>query len=295
MRGVATVTHPVPGKVSPVKANSYIVAPVFKALKVLDFIAGQTQGASLTAVAASLRLPKTTAYRYLMTLSAAGYLDHDAAEDLYQVGACFRQLARADTSVQRLRTVALPMMTRLGDQFGETVNLSIRQGDKIIYIEMVESRWSLRTQVRIGDSDPVHSTALGKAILAFLPPAECAALLGGELPAITPRTMTDPEALAQELKSISTRGYATEIGENEQGAMCIGVPILDQTGRPIAALSASGPETRITEEAAAAIGEALLRAAAQISSALASRMSVEAARPAGPSTPSQKRRSRRAT
>ena len=108
--------------------NPYVVQPVFKALKVLEYVARQGHDVTLTEVASELALPKTTAFRYLQTLTVAAFLSHDQAHDRYGLGSRFHALANADTSLRRLRDVAHPMMEDLGRSFNETINLGVLDG-----------------------------------------------------------------------------------------------------------------------------------------------------------------------
>lgn len=247
------------------KAPSYIVQPVSKALRVLVHVAEQGHGVPLAEVAAELRLPKTTVFRYLQTLSEAGFLHHDRGLDQYSLGHRFRALARVDTGLQLLRDRARVEMEELRRTFNETINLAILVDGHVVYIDMVESGHALRMQTRIGDRDPVHSTALGKAMLAFMPQAECAALIRRSLRARTARTVTDHPSLLRQIAKARRLGYATETGENEDGAMCIGAAILDAAQRPLAAMSLSAPEKRMTREVTASAAAALCAAAQRIS------------------------------
>lgn len=245
--------------------GGYIVQPVSKALRVLVYVAEQGHGVPLTEIAAEVRLPKTTVFRYLQTLAAAEFLYHDTGSDHYTVGHRFRALARADTSLQRLRDLARPEMAELGRAFNETINLGILVDGHVVYIDMVESSHALRMQTRIGDRDPVHSTSLGKAILAFLPERACTALIRRSLRARTARTVIDQPTLLRQLAKARRLGYAIETGENEDGAMCIGAPILDASLRSLAAVSLSAPEKRMTREVTANAAAALCAATRRIS------------------------------
>ena len=122
-------------------------------------------------------------------------------------------------------------MAELGRVFNETINLGILDDGQIVYIDMIEANRALRMQARIGDRHPIHSTSLGKAMLAFLPPAERQTLLEGSLKAITMRTVTSSAVLRRQIEDVRRKGYAVEVGENEEGSMCIGVPIMDEDGR----------------------------------------------------------------
>ena len=238
----------------------YIVQPVMKALRVLELVASKGHDVSLTEISVELRLPKTTVFRYLQTLSAASFLRHDPQNDRYGIGVKFRTLARIDKSIHGLRSVARPHMQELVRVFNETINLAIVVDAHVVYVEMFEANRALRMQARIGDRHPLHSTALGKAILAFLPDEERKPLEANPLDYITTRTVTDRRALAKQTKDIRRRGYAIEIGENEEGSMCIGAPILDERAYPVAALSLSAPERRmnsaVTSEAIAMLCQA---------------------------------------
>jgi DNA-binding IclR family transcriptional regulator len=223
-------------------------------------VAGKGHEVTLTEVASELKLPKTTVFRYLQTLTAASFLRHDPARDRYGVGLRFHALAKADKGLQNLRSLAQPLMVELGRRFNETINLAILADGHIVYIEMIEANRALRMQARIGDRHPLHSTSLGKAILAFLPDAEQTSLLDETLPEMTFKTVTNRRLLRRQIDDVRRRGYAIEIGENEEGSMCIGVPILDEKGLPLAAMSLAAPERRmtpaITDEAIAGLREA---------------------------------------
>lgn len=245
--------------------SSYIVQPVLKALKVLEHVAEQGHDSTLTEIATALKLPKTTAFRYLQTLAAASFLQHDSRRDRYGIGHRFRALATADTSIQRLRSLAQPEMAELHRLFNETVNLGIVAEGCVTYIDIIEANRALRMQARIGDRDPVHSTALGKAMAAFWPEEKREALLDGSLKEMTHRTITDRRVLRRQIDEVRRRGYALESGENEDGSMCIGVPILDGCGHALAALSLSAPERRMIPAVADAAISALLAASARLS------------------------------
>jgi IclR family KDG regulon transcriptional repressor len=250
--------------------DRYIVGPVLKALTVLDAIAQKGHPASLTTIAKEVGLPKTSVFRYLRTLSAAGFLNYDATSDRYSVGIRFRALATADKSIQRLRDCALPALTAINREFNETTNLAVLADNQIVYIDILESTRALRMQARIGGRDPVHSTALGKAILSQLPPDARAKFLSDMLPQRTLRTTTELKQLERQLIDAARSGVAVEIGENEEGSMCIGAAILDETGYPVGAISVSAPERRVTSEVLPRLIASLQAATTEISQRLCS-------------------------
>jgi IclR family transcriptional regulator, KDG regulon repressor len=241
-----------------VRRSSYVVAPILKAMKVLEFVAESGRAVSLTEVAKAVGIPKTTVFRYLHTLSAATFLQHNIHEDSYELGSRFRALARADSSLHRLREVAVPVMRELIRQFNETINLAIETGGEMVYIEVIESTRALRIGARIGSREPLHTTALGKAVLAYMGDDERESILRrGLSKKKTYRTIQDPKVILRQLTEVRNIGYAIDAGENEDGAICIGVPILDDLLRPVAALSLSAPERRKTESFMTNAAEAL--------------------------------------
>ena len=263
-------------------ADPYLVQPVAKALNVLAYVEDAGQEVGLSDVARALGLPKTSAFRYLYTLAAAGFVAYGSSRDRYRAGPRLHRGRESEIDVARLRELALPAMSSLRARFNETINLGVPDRDRVVYVEMIESSRALRMQARIGERHPLNSTSLGKAILAFMTETERAPMLGAPLKAMTARTTTDPLQLRRQLRDIARRGYAIEAGENEEGLMCIGVPILERGGRPVAALSLSAPEARMTRPTRLDVIAALRAAAATVSRRLGYRGDLAAHPMAGP-------------
>lgn len=245
--------------------DTYLVQPVLKALRVLEVVAEQGHDVSLATVCSLTGIPKTSAFRYLQTLVAAGFLGHDTRRDRYASGMKLSGIAKADTSLRRLREVAYPHLQELVAEFRETVNLAVPMENTIVYVDVLEVERPLRIQAQVGMRHPMHSTALGKAILAFLPPEEQAAYFSHPLTEMTGRTLLEKQAIRRQLQRAAALGYASESGENEDGAMCIGAPILDTDQRPIAAISISAPLQRSTRDLVKSAGTALIGVARTIS------------------------------
>ena len=145
------------------------------------------------------------------------------------------------------------------------MNLGVLDGGQIRYVDVRESPHRFRLAERIGGSDYLHCTALGKCHLAFLPFEETRQLLKEQgMPRQTPHTIVAVTALKAELDRVRQKGFALDAQESMEGAFCIGVPILDPAGAPIAAISISGPVTRFNESVVPVASDAMLRAVAEI-------------------------------
>ena len=148
----------------------------------------------------------------------------------------------------------------------ETAHLCILEAARVIYIDKIEPARSVRMITRIGASNPVHCTSVGKAILAFLPAERAADVVRRirfERP--TPRTIATPDALRAEMEKTRRRGYAVDDEELEEGLRCIAVPLLDAQRQPVAAVSISGPSFRVTAQKLPSIANHLLQCVRGIS------------------------------
>lgn len=229
-------------------ALKYIVHPLRKALDVLKCIGQHAESMSLKEISVRVGLPKTTVLRYLRTFESAHFVAHDTERDLYRIDTRIISLINVGTALQQLREACLPHLRSLQDRCNETVNLGVLEGSDIVYLEIIASTQLVRTQARVGGRHPVHTTALGKAILAFLPPEARAAALPRVLRRRTEKSTVERGDLVADLNRICAQGFSEDNNENENGAMCIGAPVFDSTGTVVAAFSISAPSFRISAE-----------------------------------------------
>jgi DNA-binding IclR family transcriptional regulator len=220
-----------------------------KGLLVLELLA---EHGSLTMTEIQRRggLNKTMAFRLLRSLREQGYLRHDPVTHRFSLALKLLELGGAVAAQLDIVSVGQPLIDDLRQTFQETINLGIVDDRHVVYVAMAESsRRGLRMASHVGGRDHLHSTSIGKAILAFLPEDQRDDLLL-DLPqtGLTLRTITDPARLRADLAQTQQRGYAIDDEENETGARCVGVPILDGHGLPLAGLSISGPSSRIDGE-----------------------------------------------
>jgi len=225
--------------------TKYSVQPILKALRLLDTIGARSHDMTLAELTQESGLPKTTVFRYLQTLSEAGYLRHNQQSDRYGIGPRLALFATSSREVAQLRRSVRPEMESLAADLNLTVNLAIGMGTYIVYVDIVKPRNAPHMDAHIGQQHPMHSTAVGKAIMAHLPPAERNAALDSVLAEMTARTISSPQAMRRHLQSVKQRGYALDREETETGMSCIGCPVLDATGYPIAAISLSALDARL--------------------------------------------------
>lgn len=177
---------------------------------------------ALVDVAVATELPKSSAHRYLQVLEGEGFIERDLRSARYRLGIGFMslQVGHIDRLIQRTR----PFLTRIRDQYDETVNLGILVGHQIVYLDILESPRAMRLAARKGDTEGIHSTALGKVIAARLPDRDVLELLRRTgMPKLTPRTISTPEAFLRELQRVREAGYAIDDRENEEEGRCVAV------------------------------------------------------------------------
>ena len=159
-------------------------------------------------------------------------------------------------------------MAELSQLSNETCHLGVRDGDCVLYIDKVESPHSLRMVSRVGGTNPLHCTGIGKAILAWLPPDELDEYCSRPLERRTANTIVAPEILRAELQRTRDRGYAVDDIENEIGVRCVGAPIFDHDGDLVGAVSLAGPTLRMTWERVEQLTAPVIEAAREISARL---------------------------
>jgi IclR family acetate operon transcriptional repressor len=240
------------------------VQSVERSLDVLELL--ERAGPSgLSEVAAGTGLPEGTAHRLLRTLVARGYV-RQGGDRRYALGT--RLLGLGDGARRATVAGSAPFLSRLVQLSGETANLAVLEGDHVVYVAQVPSAHRLRLFAEVGRHVAAHSTAVGKVMLAALSDAEVRDLAARTgLPPRTPRTLTSANALLEDLKRIRQAGWAVDDEEEETGVRCVAVPVLDH-GRVVAAMSVSGPTTRMPATPTAALLSGLRAAAADFATAV---------------------------
>ncbi|RBM13608.1 transcriptional regulator [Prauserella sp. PE36] len=241
--------------------RDYTVRAVERVCSILNLLQNSIDGVSLIEVGQATELPKSSAFRYLWTLEAHRYVERDEHTGLYRLGLGF--VGMQSRHLEVLRERARPWLEELRDEFEETTNLGILDGDHVIYVDIVESRHKVRSAASRGDRDPLHSTALGKAIASQLPDARVRDLLQRTgMERHSDNTITSIDAYMDELAKVRRLGYALDNGENAPDGRCIAAPLLG-THLP-AAVSISAPAARFTLKAVEKAAKRLLDVADQL-------------------------------
>lgn len=214
-------------------------------------------GLGPSAVAEAVGIDKATVSRILHTLMDAGYVVQDETTRLYRLTGKILRLALGVRDQLELSSVARPHLRRLSQELNETVHLGVLQYLSIVYLDKVESANSIQLVSAIGQTMPLHSTALGKAILAALSKEDLEAKLARmDLKPRTGHTITNIDDFREEIRRTQQRGYATDDRENEPGGACVACAIVDVDNQPVGAISVSGPDFRIRDHFAT-FGEAV--------------------------------------
>lgn len=200
----------------------------------------------ISELARELALTRSTTHRYVASLTSLGFLEQDDSTRKYRLGARVLELGFSTLGSMELREIAAPHLRRLTDSTGHTSNLAIRDDTDVILIDRVRSRSSryhhLEFTLHTGSRIPAYCSATGKVLLAFLPRADLDQLVRGmELVQRGPRTLTDEDALLEELERVRRTGVAVNDEELESALRSIAAPVRGRAGDVVAAVNVAIP------------------------------------------------------
>jgi DNA-binding IclR family transcriptional regulator len=219
-------------------------------------------------MARELDLSKAVVHRIMRSLVDRGLLTLDATSRTYLLGPAAAAIGARALRDSKLRQVAHPLLRELQAATGETTTLSARIPDGRVYLDQVVSSHEINMTVELGRRFPLHAGGSGRAILAFLPAEERAAILDGELSTLTKATMVDPDQLRELLADTRRCGAADSGGERQPGAGSVAAPVFDLDGRVIGSISVCGPVDRLTADVRRGYFPQVIQTADQISRAL---------------------------
>ncbi|GAQ53915.1 HTH-type transcriptional repressor AllR [Streptomyces acidiscabies] len=229
-------------------------------------ILAQRGEAGVSEVAAEIEVHKSTAFRLLGALEARGLVEQAGERGKYRLGFGIVRLAGAVTGRIDITQQARPICERLAEEIGETVNIAVLQEQYAINLYQVRGPGAVAVHNWVGQLTPLHATSSGKVLLASLAATDRAALLAETgLKKLTPRTITAKTKLEKNLAESLERGYAYTLEELEVGLHAMAAPVRGRDGEVIAALSASGPAYRFTENRLHEFAPVLLKGAEEIS------------------------------
>lgn len=222
---------------------------VGKALEVLDRVAAYGRPVRFTELLADSPFPKATLYRFLQTLTNQRMLSYDAERQTYAPGMRLVRLAHAAWAQSSLAPIARAHIDRLSGMVGETVHLAQLDHGQVLYVDKRNARDPVQMFSQAGKVGPAYCTGVGKAMLAFLPDAELDDVLSQQSwHRFTDHTHVTADSLRTELAHIRARGFGFDNEEHEPGIICVAVPILGASGRPLGALSVTSTTTRLSLE-----------------------------------------------
>lgn len=229
-----------------------------RALGLLDVFSPSHPVLTIRDIAKRSGIPRSTAHRIVQDLLDWGALER--GEGGLRLGVKLFELGTMAPTQTTLREAASPFLHTLNEVSRLTANLAVREGHEIVYLEKIVSA-SLRVpHTRLGGRAPLHSTALGKAILAFSDREVIAQVLAAELKAVTPHTITDPDVLESELARVRRESVAYDVEESNQGLFCVAAPVLDNRKQPVASISVTGATALVHAERFAPAVQATARA-----------------------------------
>jgi DNA-binding IclR family transcriptional regulator len=227
--------------------SNYTIQSVSHALDVLEQFSGESDELGVTELSKRLKLHKNNVFRLLATLEARGYIEQNKATENYRLGVRCLRLGQRFVSQLGLLRQARPVMRALAQGSRETAIIAVVRNGAIVPLDAVETEQAVRLVSRIGDTQPLHCTAVGKLYLA-LGDEVLRNSLPDALEKYTEKTIVDRGVLNNQLNKISEHGYAVEIGEHVEDVRAVAVPIRDYTRTVVGSLALAGPGYRLSQE-----------------------------------------------
>lgn len=224
------------------------IQSVFRALKILEYVAEHGNAVGLTDISKGMELSKSTTHGLVATLEKYGYMEQNEITGKYSLGLKTFELGQSYVSGLDLREIALPELKVLSEKYQETAHLAILSGDDVVYIDKVDGSRSIGIRSRVGGRNPAYCTGVGKALLSGLSDQRIETMYSDkQMTRYTPNTIVELKELLAQVGKVRQQGYAMDMEEIEMGLRCIAAPIKDGNGNVIAAVSLSGPASRITD------------------------------------------------
>jgi IclR family acetate operon transcriptional repressor len=253
---------------NPPKRKTYSVPAVERAFDMLELLVSNGTPRNITEISRHLKIPKSSVFGILHTLRQRGYVEK-LEDERYNLTLKLFGLGASIVASLDIRQQAGPVLRSLAAETNITAHLAVLATDEAVYIDKAEAPGAIRLTTYVGCRAALHSTGMGKALLAWLPESEVDRIIASRgLTAFTPRTINSPAALKAELVQVRATGYGVAIEENEPGVCGIGAPVFDHTGHIAAAVNLGGTVLQIKKKDVPFLGECVMRAAAGMSQRL---------------------------
>ena len=250
------------------KATYYQIKSIVKVFSLMELLVTKNEF-QLAELRSLLNSPKTTIHRMLLTLESLGYVQQNSQSRGYMASMKIFELGGKVLHNLDIPQAAKPLMIELSLKTGETINLGMLDDTDIICIDKVESKQHLKIDQPIGARAKAYHTAMGKAILAYLPEGDRAQLFSNHT--ITPGTsksLKTVSAIEKDLESVRERGYSVDNEEYIRGVSAVGAPVFDNNSKVVAGLSIAGPTLRINERSIESLARLVKESATLISKKL---------------------------
>jgi len=259
--------------------SPYQIQVLDRALAILEILSTQGPDLSLGEISDKLELHKSTAHRLIMVLERHKFIERNSVSGRYRLGLKLFELGTKAVSQLDLRERARPFLERLVLETSETVHLCVLDDSEVVYLDKIEPERSVRMACSVGRRNPIHCTAVGKAIMAYLPAGEVEVIIRRHgMKAMTANTITNFFELKKELGAIRQRGYSIDDEEIEEGVRCVGCVVRNFSGAPVGAISVSGPAFRVTKEKVKSLARAVMASASILSAELGFKQQVTIAK-----------------
>jgi len=249
--------------------SQYHVPNLERALEIMELLSSRPGGVGMAEIAKLMNYPANSVFRILSTLEERGYVLREPESKKYSLSRKLLALGYQALDETGLVEIAVDALRRLRDETGETALLGVLLDGEGVVLDQMPSPQPIKFIVNPGTRFPLHTAAPGKAMLAYLPEDERERQIGRiKFTRFNDQTIADADALRRELDNVRRRGYAFDLGEEEESLFCTGAAILDYRGYPRAALWVTGPAFRLTKEKLKTVGETAQRLAGECSARL---------------------------
>ena len=263
------------------EAATYRVQVLERAVDILQVLSEDSRGLAAGEVAQRLSLHKSTIHRLLAVLDHHRLIRKNAETGKYALGLRLFEFGTRAVRGLQLRDQAQPHLEQLARETGETAHICVYDNGEMVSLAYAEGPRSLRMPATVGGRTPAYCSAVGKAMLAFLPDAAVDEVMSRPVRVCTEKTLVTRAALQADLRQIRIRGYAIDNEEIEKGLRCVGGPVWNYSGEVVAAISVAGPAFRITRSRVPTVARAVIAATRRLSAELGYRPDEHLQSPAG--------------